>query len=381
VVELEYLLKQSPKKFPQFLPNASSNSPDLSSMQMNGEEPGRMCKVAERVKLSQKSSSPSPSHKFNHKKNQENNNNNNNHHHHHPSNNNNCHHHHHHHQSILLNMNSVVQIQQQQGQKQISPDLQNSKNGRNHHHSSPKNNSSFISGQELVAIGNSCSTRIVEHLVQPLQDESTVTEMQQAFAQSSQSMAEEKVREFEIETERLNSRLEHLRSQNDVLTLNLDDAKSHADRLTVLLGKYESNNVGHQIALSFSDQLIEAYDVLVALLESELGLLLANCRAAGIGATSGGNCGNGSETIEDDIDVATLLHRANENRMTAEIAARNLLIRMVESPGSENNNGIMLHLPIPHHSNLPPWEDASSCSQTLRSALLYITLCHLPSMN
>jgi hypothetical protein len=38
-----------------------------------------------------------------------------------------------------------------------------------------------------------------------------------------------------------------------------------------------------RIALSYSDRAIEAYDVLVALLESELGLLLANCRAAGIG--------------------------------------------------------------------------------------------------
>jgi hypothetical protein len=39
----------------------------------------------------------------------------------------------------------------------------------------------------------------------------------------------------------------------------------------------------YRLALSYSDRAIEAYDVLVALLESELGLLLANCRAAGIG--------------------------------------------------------------------------------------------------
>ena len=38
-----------------------------------------------------------------------------------------------------------------------------------------------------------------------------------------------------------------------------------------------------RLALGYSDRAIEAYDVLVALLESELGLLLANCRAAGIG--------------------------------------------------------------------------------------------------
>ncbi len=64
-------------------------------------------------------------------------------------------------------------------------------------------------------------------------------------------MNEEKLREFEIETERLSSKIEHLRSQNDVLTLNLEDAKGNADRLTVLLGKYESNNVALQLAVGY----------------------------------------------------------------------------------------------------------------------------------
>ena len=120
-------------------------------------------------------------------------------------------------------------------------------------HSKGTASSGYISGQELVAaVNNSGSTRLAEHLVQSLQDDSTVAEIEQAFHSPITGpgcIAEEKVREFEIETERLSSRLEHLRTQNDVLTLNLEDAKSHADRLTVLLGKYESNNVGHQIAL------------------------------------------------------------------------------------------------------------------------------------
>lgn len=37
-----------------------------------------------------------------------------------------------------------------------------------------------------------------------------------------------------------------------------------------------------RLALGFSDRAIEAYDVLVALLESELSLILASCRAAGL---------------------------------------------------------------------------------------------------
>jgi len=65
----------------------------------------------------------------------------------------------------------------------------------------------------------------------------------------------------------------------------------------------------------FSDSCFEAYDILVALLESELGQLLANCRAAGIGNYSS----------SDNMDVMHLLQKANENRNTAESAAKSFL--------------------------------------------------------
>lgn len=100
-----------------------------------------------------------------------------------------------------------------------------------------------------MLIGQACSTRVVEHLVQPIKNESALREFQHS-CQTGQ-FDEEKLREFEIETERLNSRIENLRCQNDVLSLNLEDAKSQADRLTVLLGKYESNNVALQLAVGY----------------------------------------------------------------------------------------------------------------------------------
>lgn len=43
-------------------------------------------------------------------------------------------------------------------------------------------------------------------------------------------------------------------------------------RLSLLVGKYESNAIALRLALSYSDRAIEAYDVLVALLESEIAL-------------------------------------------------------------------------------------------------------------
>jgi hypothetical protein len=48
--------------------------------------------------------------------------------------------------------------------------------------------------------------------------------------------------------ERLSSRIEHLKSQNEVLTLTLTESKNHCDNLTVLIGKYESNYSGYSLS-------------------------------------------------------------------------------------------------------------------------------------
>ena len=55
-------------------------------------------------------------------------------------------------------------------------------------------------------------------------------------------------------------------------------------RLTVLMGKYESNNTAMQISQAYSDQALEVAETFNTLLESQLSLLLANCRAAGLGS-------------------------------------------------------------------------------------------------
>ena len=121
----------------------------------------------------------------------------------------------------------------------------------------------FILGSELLSIGVRNSV-VVEHLVQDLQDKSSMQEFQHSFQQSSakseipmspklklksenkrrSAVLESKLQEFEIEMERLSSRIEHLKSQNEVLTLTLTESKNHCDNLTVLIGKYESNHTG-----------------------------------------------------------------------------------------------------------------------------------------
>ena len=46
-----------------------------------------------------------------------------------------------------------------------------------------------------------------------------------------------KCKEFEIEIEKITSHVEHLKSQNHVLTLTLEESKTSCDSLTELLGR------------------------------------------------------------------------------------------------------------------------------------------------
>ena len=144
----------------------------------------------------------------------------------------------------------------------------------------------LVLGAEISSVGLP-NAKVAEHLVQNLQECSNIQEISQNLSQSGNQVSDSKIRDFEVELERLTSKIDHLKSQNDLLTLTLEESKAHCDRLTVLIGKYESNNTALQLAISFSDQALEAYEVMVTLLDSEQGVLLANCRAAGLGSNIG----------------------------------------------------------------------------------------------
>ncbi|MEE6508664.1 hypothetical protein FKM82_022173 [Ascaphus truei] len=139
-----------------------------------------------------------------------------------------------------------------------------------------------VLGSEISSIGVSSS--VAEHLAHSLQDCSNIQEIFQTLYSHGSAISENKIREFEVETERLNSRIEHLKSQNDLLTITLEECKSNAERMSMLVGKYESNATALRLALQYSEQCIEAYELLLALAESEQSLILGQFRAAGVGS-------------------------------------------------------------------------------------------------
>ncbi|XP_062460191.1 colorectal mutant cancer protein isoform X2 [Pezoporus occidentalis] len=201
-----------------------------------------------------------------------------------------------------------------------------------------------VLGSEISSIG--VSSTVAEHLAHSLQDCSNIQEIFQTLYSHGSAISESKIREFEVETERLNSRIEHLKSQNDLLTITLEECKSNAERMSMLVGKYESNATALRLALQYSEQCIEAYELLLALAETEQSLILGQFKAAGVGSV-GDQAG--------DENITQMLKRAHDCRKTAENAAKALLIKLDGSCGGAY---------AITGCSVQPWESLSSNSHT-----------------
>uniref|UniRef100_A0A8C0M3S0 MCC regulator of WNT signaling pathway n=1 Tax=Canis lupus familiaris TaxID=9615 RepID=A0A8C0M3S0_CANLF len=155
-----------------------------------------------------------------------------------------------------------------------------------------------VLGSEISSIGVSSS--VAEHLAHSLQDCSNIQEIFQTLYSHGSAISESKIREFEVETERLNS-----------------------------------------------EQCIEAYELLLALAESEQSLILGQFRAAGVGSSTGDQSG--------DENITQMLKCAHDCRKTAENAAKALLTKLDGSCGGAFAVA---------GCSVQPWESLSSNSHT-----------------
>ncbi|XP_027023813.2 colorectal mutant cancer protein isoform X3 [Tachysurus fulvidraco] len=200
---------------------------------------------------------------------------------------------------------------------------------------------------EITSIGVSSS--VEEHLAHSLQDCSNIQEIVQTFYSHGSSISDNRLREFEVETERLHSRIEHLKSQNDLLTITLEECKNNAERMSMLMGKYESNATALRLALHYSEQCIEAYELLLALTEKEQGLVLGQNKVAEVSTVESAifNHIPGEQGNEESVP--------HDYRKTAETTAKDLLVRLDGSCGD---------LFTATGCNVQPWESLSSNSHT-----------------
>ncbi|EFX90286.1 hypothetical protein DAPPUDRAFT_309841 [Daphnia pulex] len=177
----------------------------------------------------------------------------------------------------------------------------------------------LLTGSQIASFGIR-DARVAEQLVCSVHQDSVQGEAHHASGAESV-----RVNELELEVERLASRSEHLRAQNDVLSMTLAESRALGERLAVLLGKYESNCMALRMALERADRVSEAFEVLAALVESEMSLLLANCQVAGLGLTGRSGTAWETESGGNSKDLSVLWKRATERRRSAENLARSLL--------------------------------------------------------
>lgn len=87
--------------------------------------------------------------------------------------------------------------------------------------------------------------------------------MQLLYEHKMHSSSEENIRDFESELQSLQRCIEQSKSQNEAVSMMLEMWKGKSEKLSMALGKYESNSSALQLALQYSDDCLDAYDVLL----------------------------------------------------------------------------------------------------------------------
>ena len=194
-----------------------------------------------------------------------------------------------------------------------------------------------------------------ESLVNTLQSCQTLREVFHALHTHWTQQSGDQIQELQIEVEGLVTKLEHIRAQNNVVALSMEESKSNSEQLSLLIGKYESQCTALQVELEGCYRTIDGYEALVYLLESEQEVLNTNCSADGIELfryrTLSRDGRLRCDVFEDDDDhVATETY---ERRRDAEAQARALLQKY--DKGSDGN--------VSTGGNRP-WEELSTVSRT-----------------
>nr|XP_006001684.2 PREDICTED: Usher syndrome type-1C protein-binding protein 1 [Latimeria chalumnae] len=105
------------------------------------------------------------------------------------------------------------------------------------------------------------------NLIRCLQSCPGIQNLYQLFQQPRYITSEDRTKNFETEVDRLQRCIDQLKCQNDFLLVMLERHKNDSEKLSMLLGKHESNSTALQLALQYSEECIDAYDVLSSLAE------------------------------------------------------------------------------------------------------------------
>jgi hypothetical protein len=77
-----------------------------------------------------------------------------------------------------------------------------------------------------------------ESLVNTLQSCQTLRDVFHALHAHWTQQSSDQIHEYQIEVERLQTKLEHIRAQNNVVALSMEESKSNSEQLSLLIGTY-----------------------------------------------------------------------------------------------------------------------------------------------
>ena len=80
--------------------------------------------------------------------------------------------------------------------------------------------------------------KMPESLVNTLQSCQTLRDVFHALHTHWTQQSCEQVHEYQIEAERLQAKLEHVRAQNNVIALSMDESKNNSEQLSLLIGRF-----------------------------------------------------------------------------------------------------------------------------------------------
>ncbi|XP_067824660.1 colorectal mutant cancer protein-like isoform X2 [Heptranchias perlo] len=127
---------------------------------------------------------------------------------------------------------------------------------------------SSIISNEREALMNRDPGFVVERLMPSFQDCPSLQQLSQLFRSQGSNLTRVTIQDSEMEADQLRN-IDMWKGRNDLLSAVLEECKGDCERLSLLLGKHESNGTALRLALQYSEECIEAYGLLLAKAESK----------------------------------------------------------------------------------------------------------------
>ncbi|XP_072924630.1 colorectal mutant cancer protein-like isoform X2 [Hemitrygon akajei] len=123
-------------------------------------------------------------------------------------------------------------------------------------------------GNEIVASVHKDPGFALEQLMQSFQNCSGVQEFSRFLLTHESNVVGVRIQDSEMEVDQLRNSIDEWKERNNLLSGVLQECKGDCERLSMLLGKHESNSTALSLALQYSEDCIEAYGKLLVKAET-----------------------------------------------------------------------------------------------------------------